>query len=85
MSEQKGRSGVVLRMSADGLVYIQEEPSGRSYVFTFDKIREYRGQSAQELGLRRGTRLTFDVSGDRVRCVRLFEQFPSEDGCQRPN
>jgi hypothetical protein len=71
MNEQIERSGVVFRTSVDGLVYIQEDASGRPYVFTFDKILEYRGQSAQELGLHRGTRVTFDLSEGRIRCVSL--------------
>ena len=65
--------GVILEVVPQGLVYVEEPQSKKRYVFTFGKIRDYRGESARELGLRVGTRLRFSTTGELVDEVELIE------------
>ena len=48
--------GVVLEIVPGGLAYVEERGSKKRFAFTFGKIRDYRGETAQELGLRVGSR-----------------------------
>jgi len=58
----KASVGVIVRVSEDGLAFLEEADSKRCFAFTFDKIAGYRGQSAGELGLRIGSRVAFSYS-----------------------
>ena len=56
-----------------GLAYVEEKGSKRRFAFTFGKIRGYRGETAQELGLRVGSLVRFSVTDERVDEVELVE------------
>jgi len=45
------KTAKVLRSAANGVVYITVTPSNEVAVFSFDKIKGYKGQTANELGL----------------------------------
>ena len=42
---------IVSRTTPNGFGYIVDKNSGKEFSFTFDKIKNYRGESAKELGL----------------------------------
>lgn len=64
--------GVVIRINRFGLGIIEEEPSTTRYVFTFDKIRGYRGESPREIGLKVGTWVEFTLKDEgRIATVTL--------------
>jgi len=63
-----------------GLCYVLEEDTKRHYVFTFDKIRGYCGQSASHLGLQVGNHVRFSAEGDRVKFVELGGSIGSTTG-----
>ena len=46
--------GIILRINEQGLGIMKDAQSQEQFVFTFDKITGYRGESAQELGLKAG-------------------------------
>ena len=54
-----------------GLAYVEERGSKKRFAFTFGKIRDYRGETAQELGLRVGSPVRFSVTDERVDEVEL--------------
>jgi len=43
--------GVLSRVSEDGIAYLVDQESARTFPFTFDKISGYRGEPARKLGL----------------------------------
>ena len=53
------RQGTIVRVSADGTGVVTDASSGRSYYFTFDKIRGYRGESLRALALKAGSRVRY--------------------------
>lgn len=65
------RHGALIRINNAGLCFIEENTSGRRYVFTFDKIVGYAGQSPGELGLRIGRQLRFLSDAEQVEEVYL--------------
>ena len=69
-SEEKPIDGTVLMVNAAGLAFAVE-PTGREYSFTFDKIRNHRGQSSTELGLKTGSRVRLFVNERLVSAVEL--------------
>ena len=70
-SEEKPIDGTVLMVNAAGLAFAVEPETGREYSFTFDKIRNYRGQSSTELGLKTGSRVRLFVNERLVSAVEL--------------
>jgi len=59
--------GVILRVNEQGLGIVKDTQSEEQFVFTFDKITGYRGESAQELGLIVGAHVQFNASaGNQV-------------------
>ncbi|MEA2490168.1 MAG: hypothetical protein QOH21_1960 [Acidobacteriota bacterium] len=65
------RSGIITRVEDFGLGFIRTADNGALYVFTFDKIAGYRGESARALDLRAGRHVTFAVEDGRVRDVHI--------------
>ncbi len=58
--------GKIVRVLPGGYGYVKQDSNGRTYIFSFDAIQGYRGQSAKRLGLRRGTKVSFLPQGDRI-------------------
>lgn len=56
--------GKVLRVNEAGLGIVEDERSRQQFVFTFDKIRGYRGESPREIGLRAGAHVRFSATAD---------------------
>jgi hypothetical protein len=63
--------GVILRVNEDGIAFLEETDSKACFVFTFDKLAGYSGQTAKELGLRVGSYVNFSHSGNAVLEVRF--------------
>jgi hypothetical protein len=64
--------GVIIRVNRDGLAFIEDSVSGQRYVFTFDKVHGFAGESAKDTGIQLGARVVFTASANRVRCVRIL-------------
>jgi hypothetical protein len=69
-------SGIVRRIHEAGLCYIQEEGTDRALAFTFDKIRNYRGESSFDLGLSVGSHVSFTATGDQIQSVEIGASNP---------
>lgn len=65
--------GVVIRVNRWGLGFIEECVSRRRFVFTFEKIEGYTGETLRELALRAGDRIEFIASADEIECIYLFK------------
>ena len=65
------QTGTIIRVNPVGLAYTEDLESKDIYSFTFDKIEGYRGESAKELGLIRGSRVAFSSLDGVVRSVRI--------------
>jgi hypothetical protein len=52
---------VLSRITRDGVGYLVDQGSHKVFTFTFDKIPNYRGQSAAELGIAAGSPVTYDL------------------------
>lgn len=57
-------SAKVVRVSDGGVAYTRDCSTNKFTVFTFGKIAGYRGQTAKELGLRRGKTVTVEYNDD---------------------
>jgi len=70
MSENIGR---VLRVDRFGLGFI--ESAGIQYAFTFDKIKNYRGEQPREIGFYAGRTVQFTVAqdGHSIKSVVILE------------
>lgn len=53
--------GILSRVTKDGVGYLVDQGSQKVFTFTFDKIANYRGESASELGLAAGVIVTYDL------------------------
>lgn len=65
------RKGVIERLNKKGFAVVRERQSDERYVFTFDKIRKYAGETARELGLQEGSEVEFDEEQNRVSSVEI--------------
>ena len=65
--------GKVTHVSPVGLGYVAGEKSNQQLAFTLDKVRGYRGQTLKKLGLRRGSKVRFQVVGNVVDTVDLLK------------
>lgn len=64
--------GIILRVNEQGLGIVKDIQSQEQFVFTFDKITGYRGESAHELGLVVGSPVQFrSTAGHQVVAVEL--------------
>src|ERR1700727_2255171 len=61
----------VLQLKDNGIGYLCEQDSSRTYVFTFDKIQDYKGENIDQLGLRIGAVVRVTLAGKRVARVQL--------------
>jgi hypothetical protein len=67
-------SGKIVRVADHGLAFVSTG-SGvhrRDLPFTFDKIRQYRGQAADEIGLRNGASVEISEENGRVESVEIL-------------
>lgn len=70
--ELEPHEGVILRVNEQGLGIVKDTHSQEQFVFTFDKIIGYRGESARELGLIAGAHVRFNATaGTQVVSVEL--------------
>ena len=72
--------GVVSRVLDDGYAYIDEDgPTRKRYIVSFSRsIPNYRGESARELRLARGTVVRFSRVGNEIQRIAVgpdFEEF----------
>ncbi len=61
--------GKITRVLPSGFGYVRQQDSGKTFVFSFDAIEGYRGQSVGNLkdqGFKTGTKVKFDNQGDRI-------------------
>ena len=70
MSDQSGK---VVRVADHGLAFVSTAVGGRrrDLPFTFDKIRSYRGETARDLGLKKGTEVQFSESDGRIESIEI--------------
>jgi len=64
MAETAQHEGKILRINNAGLGVVEDEHSQQQFVFTFDKIQNYRGEEARELGLTIGAHVRFTATAD---------------------
>lgn len=62
----------VVRVSDGGVAYTRDCSTNELTVFTFGKIAGYRGQTAKELGLKRGKTVTVKYTEDHEVCSVLI-------------
>jgi hypothetical protein len=68
------KNGVIVRLNDQaGFGYVQEEHSTRKFIFGFDNIPGYRGQSARQMKLHDGAHVHFQLEGERVKELQLTE------------
>jgi hypothetical protein len=76
------RKGTIVLLSQSGVGLVQLEDSKKVFIFTFDKIPGYRGESVRELGargVREGQTVVFDADKQNISALRL----PSDGTPQR--
>jgi hypothetical protein len=66
--------GTIVRLNPVGLAYTEDTESKCVYSFTFDKIRAYRGESVEELGLKLGSLVHFSVQDGVIHTVQIHSQ-----------
>jgi len=64
--------GTILRVDRHGLAILQTKEGENVYPFTFDKIRRYRGQAAQEIGLHAGAAVRFSTDEGKIKDVEIL-------------
>jgi hypothetical protein len=72
--------GTVTRVLPDGYVYVVESgPNRRKYIVSFSRsVPNYRGETARELRLSRGTKVRFSRNGNEVQRIAVgpnYEEF----------
>lgn len=63
--------GTVYRVENTGFGIVVADSTHDDYAFTFDKIEGYKGEYAEELGLRAGSAIRFVVNDGQVIKVKL--------------
>jgi hypothetical protein len=71
LSQALAHSGVVTRIAPFHVIHLDEGETGHRFVFRLDKIRGYRGEPLNEIGLAPGRPVRFAVDGERVTAVEL--------------
>ena len=66
-----GIGTVVKLVKKSGLAYVQPDGSQSLLTFTFDKLDDYHGEDAEQLGLRDGSTVEFDFENNRIRSVKV--------------
>lgn len=64
MPELEQHEGKVLRINDVGLGIVEDKESHQQFAFTFDKIRDYRGEKPREIGLFVGAHVRFNTTAD---------------------
>jgi len=64
MPQLEQHEGKILRINNAGLGIIEDDRSQQQFVFTFDKIQNYRGEEAGQLGLTVGAHVRFSATAD---------------------
>lgn len=59
-------AGEIVHMDEKGLLVVRGDRSQRLFAMTFDKLVGYRGETARELGLRKGRRLHLQGTDDHI-------------------
>ena len=69
--------GVISRVLDDGYAYVDENgPTRKRYIVSFSRsIPNYRGESARELRLSRGTRVRFSRKGNEIQRIAVGPDF----------
>ena len=72
--------GVVTRVLPDGYAYVDESgPNQRRYIISFRRsVPNYRGETARELSLSRGTQVRFSRKGNEIQRIAVgpnYEEF----------
>ena len=62
------RQGTLGRITDNGLAYVTDCESDKTYCFTFDKFPNYRGESVKSLGAKLGCAVTFELDGENRVC-----------------
>ena len=62
------RQGTLGRVTDNGLAYVTDRESGKTYCFTFDKFPNYRGESVHMLGAVPGCAVSFELDGENRVC-----------------
>lgn len=63
---------IIVRVAEGGVAYANDPAMPKLAAFSFGKIRGYKGQTANELGLRRGQEVTIEYDErDQVNSVLL--------------
>lgn len=65
-AEQERAAGTVVQISDDGFGYVLDDATRRLFVFMFDALPGYAGQSTGEMGLHVGTQVEFVRRGNCV-------------------
>ena len=63
MADQE-HEGLIVSVDAGGVAIVESTESHKQYPFNFDRISNYGGQQAREIGLRKGRRVRFFTSAD---------------------
>ena len=65
--------GIVTRVLEDGYAYVDESgPSPRKFIVSFSRsVPNYRGETASELRLTRGTRVRFSRNGNEIQRIAI--------------
>ncbi|MCL7420597.1 MAG: hypothetical protein M8364_06810 [Methylobacter sp.] len=72
-TETYSYQGVIVRVSDDaGVAYIVSQALNRQYIFSYNRIKGYGGQSAKEIDLKPGRHVSFTVKNDVVQSVELL-------------
>ena len=64
-------SGVLVDVDVSGVGVVEDDESHVKYVFTFDKVKGYVGQSLGAAGLKAGRRVTFVADEDFVEVLEV--------------
>lgn len=69
--ESLKHEGVITRILDDGYAYVDEQrPSRKRYFFSFSRsIPNYRGESARELKLTKGTQVRYSRVGNEIQRI----------------
>ena len=74
------RQGTVIYVNPASLAIVEEAGSEDVYPFTFDKIAGYRGETARELPVARGSHVRFVIENDVVSTVEVVSLGPAVEG-----
>jgi hypothetical protein len=72
-SEEPLQKGTIVRLDRHGLAIVKPEVGDDIYPFTFDKILEYGGQTASEMGLHEGSTIQFVRKEGKVSEVKIVQ------------